>query len=256
MTEAGAEHGLPNKRRWWFALPHSWLHESGAVASRCSAMQEGTPEHPLCAWTLTGFRSIRDSTQFSLGGLNLLVGANSAGKSSVLHSLLMTAQTLGSPLSDRPLVLNGPMVRLGLAEDTVHEEAGGRIQIGFRVVRPPSYARSSRRYGDWAFKALDVNAEFAMSRDGIDFEFEDARITAESLEADAARERVVIARRTQTAAEREIRGAGLTGREVRELARRYSMSARAAFPSELLAFACDNSCPSNSTSSRTSTRRS
>jgi len=60
---------------------------------------------PLSSWRLGGFRSIRNSTQFELGGLNIMVGANSAGKSSVLHSLLMVAQTLANPLVERPLVL-------------------------------------------------------------------------------------------------------------------------------------------------------
>jgi predicted ATPase len=87
--------------------------------------------YPLTSWTLGGFRTIRKETRFDLGGLNLLVGANSAGKSSVLHSLLLATQTLAAPTADRPLVLNGPQVRLGWADDCVHEEAGSEITIGF-----------------------------------------------------------------------------------------------------------------------------
>lgn len=87
--------------------------------------------YPLKSWTLGGFRAIREETHFELGSLNLLVGANSAGKSSVLHSLLLAAQTLAAPTADRPLVLNGPQVRLGWADDCVHEESEREITIGF-----------------------------------------------------------------------------------------------------------------------------
>src|SRR4051812_13422716 len=89
--------------------------------------------HPLTSWSLRGFRSILEETTFDLGGLTLLVGANSAGKSSVLHSLLTCAQTLGNPLADRPLVLNGPLVRLGLPDDVVHEAHGRQIEFGFSL---------------------------------------------------------------------------------------------------------------------------
>jgi predicted ATPase len=94
-------------------------------------MQGPSFPYPLSSWTLGGFRAIRDETRLELGGLNLLVGANSAGKSSVLHSILLAAQTLTAPTADRPLVLNGPQVRLGWADDCVHEEAGNEITIGF-----------------------------------------------------------------------------------------------------------------------------
>lgn len=89
--------------------------------------------YPLKSWTLGGFRAIRDETKFDLGGLNLFVGANSAGKSSVLHSLLLVTQTLTAPTADRPLVLNGPLVRLGWADDCVHDEAGRAITVGFGI---------------------------------------------------------------------------------------------------------------------------
>jgi predicted ATPase len=89
--------------------------------------------YPLKFWALQGFRAIRDKTDFHLGGLNVLVGANSAGKSSVLHSLLLTAQTLATPMADRPLVLNGNLVRLGLASDCVHEQTGQEITLGFGI---------------------------------------------------------------------------------------------------------------------------
>jgi hypothetical protein len=121
--------------------------------------------HPLTSWTLRGFRSIRDRTTLELGGLTILVGANSAGKSSVLHSLLMCAQTLGNPLADRPLVLNGPLVRLGLAEDTVHEASEHSIELGFGLVP----VEDLRGPGLWrgGFDQLDVRAILEVTPDGL-----------------------------------------------------------------------------------------
>lgn len=113
------------------------------------------PEHPLCRWRLGGFRSISETTGFDLGGLNILVGANSAGKSSVLHSLLMVAQTLANPLVERPLVLNGHLVRLGLADDIVHEHDESRLAVGFELA-PVAVPRPSRELQELGRLAVDA----------------------------------------------------------------------------------------------------
>ncbi len=118
-----------------------------------------TRRYPLRTWRLGGFRSIQDETPFELGGLNILIGANSAGKSSVLYSLLMVAQTLANPLTDRPLVLNGHLVRLGLADDVVHESKSSQIKIGFDLLPTIDFTTPGVRKQD--FDALSVTASFA-----------------------------------------------------------------------------------------------
>lgn len=159
--------------------------------------------HPLTSWTLRGFRSIRDQTTFELGGLTLLVGANSAGKSSVLHSLLMCAQTLGNPLADRPLVLNGPLVRLGLADDTVHEASGRHVELGFGL-RPVADLRVP---GLWrgGFKRLDVRAVLEVTPSGQDFQIHETEVTAEASESLPEMQHVIMRQRTRAAAERAYR---------------------------------------------------
>lgn len=129
--------------------------------------------YPLKSWTLRGFRAIRDETTFPLGGLNVLVGANSAGKSSVLHSLLLTAQTLATPLADRPLVLNGSLVRLGLADDCVHEHTDNQVNIGFTL--NPSrlgFGRPVLR----ETSALSVDAQFVVADDETNFELARSKV--------------------------------------------------------------------------------
>lgn len=122
--------------------------------------------YPLRSWTLGGFRAILTETKFELGGLNLLVGANSAGKSSVLYSLLLTAQTLGTPTADRPLVLNGPQVRLGWAEDCVHEEANREMTIGFGL-DPTQIPFGRSRPAMEELDELRVNSIFTVPKEDI-----------------------------------------------------------------------------------------
>jgi predicted ATPase len=119
------------------------------------------PSYPLETWRLGGFRSIGEETSFELGGLNILIGANSAGKSSVLYSLLMVAQTLANPLSDRPLVLNGHLVRLGLADDVVHGTERSSVRVGFDL--RPTIDFTTPGVPKQGFDALGVSASFEIA---------------------------------------------------------------------------------------------
>jgi predicted ATPase len=49
--------------------------------------------------------------------LTIFCGKNSSGKSTVLQSILLLAQTLQNNVSSQTLVLNGPMVKLGSVDD-------------------------------------------------------------------------------------------------------------------------------------------
>ena len=49
-----------------------------------------------------------------------LVGANSSGKSSILQSILLLKQTLESASSDKALLLNGPILKLGTFKDVMN----------------------------------------------------------------------------------------------------------------------------------------
>ena len=92
----------------------------------------------VSTWRISDFKSI-ESAELDFGPLTILAGANSAGKSSILQSLLMIAQT--NQVSES-IVLNGPLVRLGEPKDVVRS---GREQINLDIGLKTSkkYSKSS-----------------------------------------------------------------------------------------------------------------
>lgn len=67
------------------------------------------------SWRVENFKSVA-SAELEFPRLTVVTGANSSGKSSILQSLLLLAQ---SNKATRAVVLNGPLIRLGLARDVV-----------------------------------------------------------------------------------------------------------------------------------------
>lgn len=67
------------------------------------------------AWNVRDFKSLLD-VELDFPHLTVIAGANSAGKSSILQSLLLLAQT---NRASENVVLNGPLVRLGQPSDIV-----------------------------------------------------------------------------------------------------------------------------------------
>ena len=75
-------------------------------------------------WQVRNFKSIGEA-KIPLAHLTILSGMNSSGKSSLLQSVLFFAQSI----SKNSIVLNGPLVRLGLPEDVVRNGATS-VQVG------------------------------------------------------------------------------------------------------------------------------
>jgi recombinational DNA repair ATPase RecF len=74
----------------------------------------------LTGITLRNFRAFKEQT-FAFKRLNVFVGRNNSGKSSVLSALNVIAQTLkDQDLDGTPLVLNGPYDTLGTYIDVVN----------------------------------------------------------------------------------------------------------------------------------------
>ncbi len=67
---------------------------------------------------------------FELGGLTVLTGVNSSGKSSVLQSLLLLRQSHLQGALDQGLMLNGDQLSVGLCRDALCQEADDDY-IGF-----------------------------------------------------------------------------------------------------------------------------
>ncbi|WP_435092157.1 AAA family ATPase [Clavibacter michiganensis] len=82
-------------------------------------------------WHIEDFKGIASaSIDITPGRRTILTGVNSSGKSSLIQSLLLVAQSLHS---DSQLTLNGPLVRLGDAQDLMREDASHgaiRLSIG------------------------------------------------------------------------------------------------------------------------------
>jgi len=74
----------------------------------------------LTKWKLYNFKSIKALSDLRLEPVTILAGTNSSGKTTLLQSILLVAQTLGSPVAARPLVLNGEPVKLGTWSDIPH----------------------------------------------------------------------------------------------------------------------------------------
>jgi predicted ATPase len=67
----------------------------------------------ISEWQLQAFKSARQEARIRLPGITVLVGANSSGKSAVLQSLLLVAQSVGDRVPGRQVVVNGRWAKLG-----------------------------------------------------------------------------------------------------------------------------------------------
>ncbi len=88
----------------------------------------------LKSWLIQNFKPILDSGELNLAPVTVLAGRNSSGKSSLIQSILMIAQTLSSRILDRALLPNGPIVQLGTFEDILSEQTNLRtIVVSFEL---------------------------------------------------------------------------------------------------------------------------
>ncbi len=88
----------------------------------------------LKSWSIQNFKPILDSGELKLAPVTVLAGRNSSGKSSLIQSILMIAQTLSSRVLDRALLPNGPIVQLGTFEDILSEQTGLRtLMVRFEL---------------------------------------------------------------------------------------------------------------------------
>lgn len=103
----------------------------------------------LDALHLNSFKCF-ESLDLPLGNLTVLSGVNGGGKSSVIQSLILLAQTLDEREWSKSLLLNGPSLTLGSASDVINQ-AMGRRQLGLG-------ASSGGRKVVWTFSAQDRRA--------------------------------------------------------------------------------------------------
>ncbi|MEI7695352.1 MAG: DUF3696 domain-containing protein [Chlorobium sp.] len=89
----------------------------------------------ITKWKLGNFRSVRDYTVLDFAPLTLFAGANSSGKSTILKSILLIAQTLSHKDPSRPLVLNGDLIKLGNFKDNISDNStSNTLVIGWECL--------------------------------------------------------------------------------------------------------------------------
>lgn len=127
----------------------------------------------LLKWRMKNFKSVR-SAEVTLAPLTVLVGSNSAGKSSLIQSILLFAQNAqrNNRVIDTQargqIILNGDLVSLGSVSETLNSESvkikgnlefGGTFSLGQDFFRP-MLGRQNRVRGDqliWDLKLMSTD---------------------------------------------------------------------------------------------------
>jgi predicted ATPase len=91
--------------------------------------------------------------------LTIFCGKNSSGKSTVLQSILLLAQTLRNNVPSQTLVLNGPMVKLGGVNDIKSEFHTSKyisIDIDFFIPKPTKSMSASPEFREKYFSIKEI----------------------------------------------------------------------------------------------------
>jgi predicted ATPase len=78
----------------------------------------------LKRWSIENFKSFSGRTDITLAPITIFAGANSSGKSTIIQSILLLKQTVQYAPPNRPMALNGPLVKLGTFDDIKNHKAG------------------------------------------------------------------------------------------------------------------------------------
>ncbi|RYG56626.1 hypothetical protein EON80_29165, partial [bacterium] len=117
--------------------------------------------------SLANFRAFKNA-EIPLSKLNIFVGPNNSGKSSIISAVNLIAQNLKAGTKEYTLALNGPYVELGTFYDTVHgHTAKSVMSIGF-VVDEYKY-NYSYRYRPQKREIELIKAE--MTGDGFRYQY-------------------------------------------------------------------------------------
>lgn len=119
----------------------------------------------LAAITIEGFKSINSECRLELGSLNILAGANSAGKSSFLQPLLLLKQTVEAAYDPGPLLIDGPNVKFTELAQIFSKVAGAKKQLSIGL-----YASDGRglklSFGIGTKKQLQIKENIHTDRKG------------------------------------------------------------------------------------------
>lgn len=127
----------------------------------------------LKSWSIQNFKPIVDSGELKLAPVTVLAGRNSSGKSSLIQSILMIAQTLSNQVLDRPLLPNERIVQLGTFEDILNVNTSLRsLKISFGLEVEEEELDHPARYEvdpEWPYvKYIKAVANFISAHDSAE----------------------------------------------------------------------------------------
>jgi predicted ATPase len=82
--------------------------------------------------SIDGYKSLK-GIDFATGPLNVLVGPNASGKSSILQILLLLRQSADKEGNVDGLHMSGPLYEAGTAQDALHPDSEYRLSIGLQA---------------------------------------------------------------------------------------------------------------------------
>lgn len=92
----------------------------------------------ITKWKVSNFKSIRKEVELDIGKLTVFSGVNSVGKSTLIQSILLAAQSLEDKSHRQSIALNGDLVNLGLFKDLRSDGSkSSKVTIGF-TCKPPT----------------------------------------------------------------------------------------------------------------------
>ena len=128
---------------------------------------------------IRNLKALEDTRELAIKPLTLMIGPNSAGKSTVLQALLMIKQTVDSRNLRNPLSINGPWVEMGSFRDLIRgRDKDNKLGIDLAFAAPdfneslmevltPSVVQFSSEFDSSASgRRLATSANFRETRDG------------------------------------------------------------------------------------------
>jgi len=116
---------------------------------------------------LAGFKSFAERTEVTLRPLTILAGANVAGKSTLMHALLLLKQTLESDYDAGPLRIDGPYVAFTHVEQMLWSgppERATHFTLGLHIGSDVGYEATFRQ-GKGGVPPLEITQATYVYRD-------------------------------------------------------------------------------------------
>ena len=117
-------------------------------------------------WSVENFKSVKNRIELDLAPITIFAGANSSGKSTILHSILLAKQTIRYAPHATSLALNGPILKLGFYQEVKNSAAendfiGFGCRFEFAPVADPSDAPDNMVVSDIEYSSISLDAKFS-----------------------------------------------------------------------------------------------